>query len=163
MSYFLFSYLDSNEIESFSVLRDLIKDDNFDYFMEAYSDIIKNFDNYTLSVDHYNSLGNYIKIKLHESSWFDCYIIFWGAGAQSAIHDHAENGCLYKVLSGSLKEERFSNISLRNIETINMKEGDINEINNDLGYHRMTNTNVSDVTVSIHFYSPPNYEMNVFN
>jgi predicted metal-dependent enzyme (double-stranded beta helix superfamily) len=162
MSYFLFSYLDSNEIESFSVLRDLIKDDTFDYFMEAYSDIIKNFDNYILSVDHYNSLGNYIKIKLHESTWFDCYLIFWAVGAQSLIHDHAENGCLYKVLSGSLKEERFSNISLRHIDSVYMKEGDINEITNDLGYHRMTNTE-NEVSVSIHFYSPANYEMNVFN
>ena len=40
--------------------------------------------------------------------------------------------------------------------------GEIGEINNDIGYHSMENL-LDTHAVSIHFYSPPNYVMNVFN
>ena len=40
--------------------------------------------------------------------------------------------------------------------------GEVGEINNDIGYHCMENL-LDTHAVSIHFYSPPNYVMNVFN
>ena len=106
--------------------------------------------------------GNYLKIKLICAKWFDCYLIIWGPKAKSKIHDHADNGCVYKILKGSLKETTFFHINLLERSMKILGVGEIAEINNDIGYHCMENL-LETHAVSIHFYSPPNYVMNVFN
>jgi predicted metal-dependent enzyme (double-stranded beta helix superfamily) len=162
MTHFLLSPDDANLINDFSTIKDIIKDDDFSFFLDAYKDVIENFDIYKNNNSNFNVEGNYLKIKLANASWFDCYLIIWGPKAISKIHDHADNGCVYKILQGSLTETTFFHINLLERSKKILGVGDLGEINNDIGYHSMENK-LDTHSVSIHFYSPPNYVMNVFN
>ena len=170
MSCFIVDNVDSNSVNDFSVLREIIENDDFSFFLDAYSDYFDNFEVYTKTNSNYRENGNYIKIKLHTSLWFDCYLIFWGPDACSPKHDHAENGCLYKVIRGNVRERVYSNVHNFEISQKEYSVGDIGEINNSQGYHRMENIHTtgkgkrekSAVSASVHFYSPPGYQMNVF-
>lgn len=162
MSCFILENIDTSSINNFSIIREIILHDKFEYFLEAYRDMIENFDLYAdVNSEIYNNTGNYIKIKIHTSNWFDAYIIFWGPEALSPIHDHAENGCLYKVIKGSLREHIYSNVNVLKIDEKDILENEIGEIDNTRGYHSMENLSNS-VSVSVHFYSPAGYQMNVF-
>ena len=162
MSCFVLEDIDTSSINNFSVIREIILNDKFEYFLEAYRDILENFELYANeNSDIYNNSGNYVKIKIHTSNWFASYIIFWGPNALSPIHDHAENGCLYKVIKGALREHVYSNLNLFKIGEKDIIEDEIGEINNSKGYHSMEN-DTNSVSVSVHFYSPAGYQMNVF-
>ena len=40
---------------------------------------------------------------------FEIIIISWNYNQKSPIHNHPENGCLMKILKGSLTEEKYNN------------------------------------------------------
>mgnify|MGYP000391403054 FL=1 len=162
MTHFLLSPDDADMLTDFSTIKDIIKDDDFGFFLDAYKDIVENFDIYKSNNSNYNVDGNYLKIKLTCAKWFDCYLIIWGPKAKSKIHDHADNGCVYKILQGSLTETTFFHINLLQRSKKILGVGEVGEIHNDIGYHCMENL-LDAHAVSIHFYSPPNYVMNVFN
>ena len=46
MTHFLLSPNDANLINSFDTIKDVIKDDDFSFFLKSYNDIIENFDFY---------------------------------------------------------------------------------------------------------------------
>ena len=162
MTHFLLSPDDADMLTDFSTIKDIIKDDDFGFFLDAYKDIVENFDIYKSNNSNYNVDGNYLKIKLTCAKWFDCYLIIWGPKAKSKIHDHADNGCVYIILQGSLTETTFFHINLLQRSKKILGVGEVGEIHNDIGYHCMENL-LDAHAVSIHFYSPPNYVMNVFN
>ena len=85
---------------------------NSNISLKVIDDMIENFDLYADVVVKFITMGNYIKIKIHTSNWFDAYIIF-GDPSIITIHDHAENGCLYKVLR-ALREHVYSNVNVLN-------------------------------------------------
>ena len=171
MSCFILDNIDSNSVNNFSILREIIQHDDFSYFLEAYSDYFDNFSVYRNNNKNYKERGDYIKIPLHTSLWFDCYLIIWGPDAISPIHDHADNGCLYKVIQGNIRERIYSNINLLELSTRELSTGEIGEISNSQGYHRMENIANKKigscekplVSASVHFYSPPGYKMNLFD
>jgi predicted metal-dependent enzyme (double-stranded beta helix superfamily) len=170
MSCFIVDNVDSSSVNNFSILKEIIENDDFSFFLDAYSDYFGNFELYTKNNSNYKEKGNYIKLKLHTSLWFDCYLIFWGPDAISPKHDHADNGCLYKVIRGKVRERVYSNVHNLEISQKEYSMGEIGEINNSQGFHRMENIHTtgsgkrekSAVSASVHFYSPPGYQMNVF-
>lgn len=111
---------------------------------------------------------NYSKIKLFENNVFDIYVIFWFEKSESPYHDHAKHGCYYKLLEGSFEETILKDNKIIGIN--NLKKNDIGYIDNVIGYHKIKNTKnhiitdkdkveyFKDATISIHFYSPPNYQ-----
>lgn len=164
MSCFILDNVDSNGVNNFSILREIIEKDDFKQFLNIYDNIISNFSIYKVNNPNYNENGNYIKLKIHKSDWFDAYIIFWGPNSLSKIHDHSDNGCLFKVIKGNLKERIYSKSNLLSFDVINRNCNNIGEIHNSQGYHSMENISEdNEVAVSVHFYSPPDYNMNVFN
>ena len=65
------------------------------------------------------------------------FIVSWMPFKKSTIHDHSENGCLYKILEGNLDEERYSlDNSLKLLEKKH-EEDDINYIDNNTCLHRI--------------------------
>ena len=71
------------------------------------------------------------------------------------------NGCLLKVLEGELEEFLYNkNLKLRTKSKI--KKNTINYMNNNIGYHRITNNNNINA-FSLHIYSPPNHKTIYFN
>tara|TARA_Y100000590_G_scaffold278643_1_gene312835 strand:+ start:3913 stop:4392 length:480 start_codon:yes stop_codon:yes gene_type:complete len=157
---FLYNTSHCDSINNFDSLVPLIENESFNLLLDIYSNVINDFDSFKNDERCINN--QYIKIKVVESDWFECFLIVWKKNAVSKIHDHSENGCLYKVISGCLREEQFSNINLNKLSEKDLDEGCINYIDNQIGYHRMSNQN-SDISVSIHFYSPKNYSMNVYD
>ena len=137
----------------------------FRAFKKRNKDIIKNY------VNEYN----YSKIKLFENSTFDIYVIFWFENSESPYHDHAEHGCFYKVLNGNLSENilKNENKNENEIESKILSKNNISYIDNYIGYHKIKNAErhiitdkdkvelFLDASVSIHFYSPPNYKANL--
>ncbi len=92
---------------------------------------------------------------------FDVYVIGWNKGQASQIHDHAEKGCVMKVLKGKLIEERYSK-KLEFVSKKKLKKGHIGYISNQYGYHSIKN-NSNQPAFSLHVYSPPQYQAKYYD
>ena len=92
---------------------------------------------------------------------FDIYIITWNQYQQSKIHDHPENGCIYKILEGHLVEENYDKkIQLTGFKSLFLDC--IGYIDDRYYLHKMINY-TNKVAVSLHIYSPPNHNTTYFN
>lgn len=113
----------------------------------------------------------YLKIPLpvtNDDDLFEIYMILWGKYSVSPIHNHPKNGCLMKILSGTLLENIYlpnkntNRLQLEKIHKTNVySKGDINYIDDNIGYHSIIN-NRSEIACSLHIYSPPNFKMNTY-
>lgn len=93
-------------------------------------------------------------------SFIDIYFIAWKPNALSKIHNHSKNGCYMFILKGDIKEEIF-NKKLNIIGSNYYSTFDISYINDDIGYHRIKNTN--QYSYSLHFYHPRNHITTYFD
>ena len=107
----------------------------------------------------HNFEGEYNKQLLFKNANFDIYLIVWKPHANVRYHDHSKNGCLFKILKGSLHEIRKLKegkyISQECIEKKNYY------IDDNIGIHSIQNKNI-EYTYSLHIYSPPNYNCSFF-
>ena len=92
--------------------------------------------------------------------FIDIYFIVWKPNALSKIHNHSKNGCYMFILKGDIKEEIF-NKKLNIIGSNYYSTFDISYINDDIGYHRIKNTN--QYSYSLHFYHPRNHITTYFD
>ena len=107
------------------------------------------------------SSTKYLKKNVCQTELYDMYVITWDKNQVSPIHDHSENGCVYKILEGRIIENIYDkNLDLRCKNII--QKNDCGCMSNDLGYHSMNNL-CDDICVSLHIYSPPNYKTKYFN
>tara|TARA_B100000900_G_C20601898_1_gene726030 strand:+ start:8742 stop:9053 length:312 start_codon:yes stop_codon:yes gene_type:complete len=90
----------------------------------------------------------------------DIYFIVWKPNAISKIHNHSKNGCYMVILKGDIKEEIY-NKKLNIIGSNYYSTFDISYINDDIGYHRIKNTN--QYSYSLHFYHPRNHITTYFD
>ena len=122
---------------------------------------LSNF-NYMDNLDNtpYNE-KNYRKFLLYQNKKFDIYLIDWKEKSESYIHNHPNNGCIFKILNGKIEEEIYSK-KLDFVKTNSYFINDCGYIDDSLGYHKMKNLNNTN-TFSLHIYSPPNYKMTNFN
>jgi predicted metal-dependent enzyme (double-stranded beta helix superfamily) len=97
------------------------------------------------------SAEGYTRNYVFRSADFEIIVLCWQFEQGSPIHNHADRGCLLKVLEGTLSEERF----LEDGEQItqNYAVGSITYIDNLIGLHRIRN-NFSPTAISLHIYSP---------
>lgn len=101
----------------------------------------------------------YNRIRVYYGESFDIWLICWGIGQGSSVHDHPKNGCIQKVLQGELEETRY--IKKRDDRYCKWKrriytEGGVGYISGKSGVHMLKN--IGDVdAVTLHLYSPPNY------
>jgi len=95
---------------------------------------------------------------------FEILIICWNKNQESCIHDHPENGCIVKILKGSLIEECYTqnNDEMKMISTNELKIGSTSYQEGKDGLHKIINPNPNECAVTIHVYSPPNYSPNFF-
>ena len=102
---------------------------------------------------------NYIKYKI-PFPIIDLYLLVWKPNAITKIHNHSKNGCHMIILKGDLKEEIYSkNLSLINYNYYSPFNKSY--INDNIGYHRVINTN--QYTYSLHIYHPKNHITKYFN
>jgi len=105
---------------------------------------------------------------------YDLILLCWQAGQKSAVHDHRESGCWMRMLTGQLTEIRWAvaeeskdenkscgnDYGLKEEHLVKLSErtykaGDVFYINNSLGLHSVYNMSTTEQAISLHLYSPP--------
>ena len=106
----------------------------------------------------------YNKTLVYQSTELEMYIITWPINSESKIHDHPENGCIMKILSGEVLEEEYANISEspKYVNTNILTCGKIGFKKGKELLHKIKNIS-NDVAVSIHFYTKCEYDANIYN
>ena len=118
-----------------------------------------NISDFITDID-FNNQG-YKKILIYDNPLFDVYVIVWDKLGVSKIHDHSENGCIFRIMKGILSEQIF-NKDLKRISRRVLGKDIIGYIDNDNGYHKIRNI-LDDYSVSLHLYSPREYKPNTFD
>jgi len=98
---------------------------------------------------------NYCRVPLIARDEYDLLLCCWKPGQESPFHGHPNQGCLVKILSGTLTEKvRFINgeseIRLNN-------KDEVGYITDKIGIHRVKN-NSQENAVSLHLYAPGGYK-----
>ena len=99
--------------------------------------------------------GYYSRIHLINSVHYELILLCWEPGQATPLHGHPNQGCLVKLLKGSLKEE------IRSLgkppEIRHFQVNDVSYISDDIGYHKVANIS-NEQAVSLHLYAPGGYD-----
>lgn len=96
------------------------------------------------------------RILIYRNPHFDIIIRSWSAKSSIGFHDHPVNGCIFKMLEGSLEEYiAYASSDLISNSTVEVEDG-VKYISNDIGYHSIRNPS-GNRSVSLHIYSPGYY------
>tara|TARA_B110000263_G_C14993763_1_gene367183 strand:- start:159 stop:614 length:456 start_codon:yes stop_codon:yes gene_type:complete len=142
-------------------LNDLILKLNDDFILEKdMNSIIEtvkkyNKDDYNNYVEFNNE--NFVKNLVYKNSHYEIFIINWNNNQETPIHDHADGGCIMKVLEGGFIQFLYNN----NVEKKILKKNDTEFINNHIGFHKIVNGDLK--TISLHIYSPPSHKTKIYN
>lgn len=101
---------------------------------------------------------NYYKNLIYNNDEYEMFVVSWMPNKNSTIHDHPKNGCVFKILKGSLIEERYELNTINYINEDKFEKGDVSFISNEMSLHKVRNDN-DFITVSLHIYSPPKYKI----
>lgn len=106
---------------------------------------------------------HYTRNLVYKDENLEMRIICWEAGQKCRVHDHPVQGCLVKVLQGTLQEECFVRgeddsrdgpLVCTKINELGL--GGISYQIGAAGLHRISN-NGTERAVTLHIYSPPGY------
>jgi len=110
----------------------------------------------------------YKRVKIHKNKKynFELFIITWKPFEECQFHNHPENGCIFKVLGGRIKETIYSNV-MEGVRSVREREfGDndgVSYIDNKIGFHKIENMNGDEYSYSIHLYSPCEFKTTFFD
>jgi cysteine dioxygenase len=131
---------------------------NQDIKLDKMREILENYtcDDWIKYVNFQTETYNKNIVYLNDN--FKIIVISWKNGQESPIHDHPNNGCLMKVISGSLIETKFikndNDNSLHKSKVTIINTNEISYIEGNKILHKI---NTCEDSVSIHIYSPSNY------
>jgi cysteine dioxygenase len=146
----------------YSTLLDRIDSNSIeDIRLADYRDVLERYEgeDWRKYVDFDPESYHRVIFNSYSNSIFEFILICWDVGQTSPIHDHPESGCLLKILQGGLKEELYRNIEdepMAIVDTM-LSEGSVSYRESNRILHRIDNSSGLP-TVSLHIYSPPNYE-----
>jgi hypothetical protein len=96
------------------------------------------------------------RIIIYRDSNFDVIIRNWPVKSSIGLHNHPINGCIFKMLEGSLEEYIvYTSSDLVSKSTVKIEDG-VKYISNDIGYHSIRNSSEKRA-VSLHIYCPGYY------
>ena len=102
----------------------------------------------------------YKKNLVYRDNDFEIFVVGWCPKQYTPVHDHSANGCLFKILEGSIIEQLYDK-DLKFIGHKLLHKDMSSYIHNKRCYHSMNNISLNN-SVSLHIYSPPNYEIKKF-
>ena len=106
-------------------------------------------------------INNFQKNLVHRDEQFEMFLINWPVNYEGKIHNHAKNGCLLKVLKGTLQESIYlPNLDLQDIKI--REKGNISYLDDSIGYHHIKNNNFNN-SISLHIYSPPYHQTEYYD
>lgn len=98
-----------------------------------------------------NPKSNHVLVQ---NSLIKIVLIHWTPGKYSNIHGHAAGGCVFKVLSGSLEEKRYTpDGTERHLATSTVHDGCMAYIDDTLAHHAVGNP-FEAPAISLHAYTP---------
>ena len=100
--------------------------------------------------------NKYKKNLIYRNENYEIFLICWKKNQFSGIHNHSDNGCLYKVLEGQLSEFLYDSCTLNLKESSNLNNETLGYIDDGIGYHKVGNES-KEKAMSIHIYSPPHF------
>jgi cysteine dioxygenase len=103
-----------------------------------------------------------ISFAKYRTPQFEFVFICWKKGQTAPIHNHPAKGCLMKILRGKLQETLFKKRcgKLFKIRTDIRRRNQVSYMDDSRGYHDVL---ALKDTVSLHIYSPPNYNPQFYN
>lgn len=93
---------------------------------------------------------DFYRYTIYRDEYFELLAINWRKGYESGFHTHSKNGCMLKVLHGSLIEQK----PCKKYEMIEETELFKDDITYCLGEDEHQIIATSD-SISLHLYSPP--------
>jgi cysteine dioxygenase len=140
-----------------STLKDIISEMQNGKNMKELLEVVKIYNSDDWKEYEIFSEKKYKKNLVFRNNNFEIFVICWKPKQYSAIHNHSENGCIFKIIKGQLSEHRYKQETLKLIELNNLSKDSIGYIDNNEGIHRVLNESKNEDCVSLHIYSPPNF------
>lgn len=109
--------------------------------------------------------AGYTRNLVYADPTFEIMVLRWARGAQTAIHDHADQQCWFTAVSGSFDVTNYRRISggkepgyarifaCETLSGISIGEPDYRYGETDI--HRVTVSDVSENATSVHVYAKP--------
>ena len=126
-----------------NTLKNLSKNFIYDFFITI--DDIKDF------IDFKDNTYN--KSIIFRCKTFEIILISWWPNVKTTYHSHPKNGCILKVLMGSLEEELYDYKNNKTIKNLLFQER-VSYIDNKEGIHKITALKPS---LTLHIYSPAGF------
>lgn len=103
--------------------------------------------------------GHYARNKISGTAWYDLYIMCWKPGQTSAIHDHTDSSCAFRILEGTATEfgcemTDSDHRYVKKTYTTHFTAGQVCAAQ-DSQIHQIANTSTQENLVTMHIYSPP--------
>lgn len=132
--------------------------------LESAIDIVKNFDLSNIDLSNYYKFDrcNYTRNIVCQTNNVQIIVICWNILQKSPIHNHPENGCILKVLSGNLIEKKYDINDLKKISESTLKVNNIGYIDNRAAYHCIENPSFRQKAISLHIYSPTEFTPTIY-
>jgi predicted metal-dependent enzyme (double-stranded beta helix superfamily) len=105
--------------------------------------------------------AGYMRHLIYRHELFEILLLCWNPMQSTALHDHPEQGCVLKVLQGTLWEEKYKIGIHEPFQTASLEAGSVGFMDNTMGIHRVTNKGELPA-VSLHVYAPAGYQANLF-
>ena len=108
--------------------------------------------------------NSYTRNCIHRTDDYELILLCWDKAEETAIHCHNNQECWVYVLKGEFQEERFQETKdgLAVEQELDLMEEGVSYMNDEMGYHRLTNSE-SSRGMSLHLYMNPIDECNVYN
>ena len=103
----------------------------------------------------------YKRTLVKRNDLIEIIVIGWNIKQKSPIHDHPENGCLVKILKGSLTESTFDD-KLKLIKSQKLEKNGISYQESNKILHKIENL-TNNPAFSLHIYSPPNHKTKYYS
>jgi cysteine dioxygenase len=146
--------------------------DDFKLALEKRFDVEDLLMKYDISLKDWEKYAIFDNNKLYtrnliatDNKHFTLLLLCWNPNKSSLIHDHpCENGCWMRVIDNSVNEKQYKieNDYFYCISDKKYEEGVCTYINDDIGYHKISNT-TNNNSVTLHLYSPPFNSCRIWN
>ena len=111
--------------------------------------------------------ANYHRERLIQTDFASVYVLTWLPGQESPIHDHRASRCGVRVLTGEMFETFYRRVpgtenKARRTSVNTWQPGVVTSAEEDIGIHKVANKTRDTTLVTLHLYSPPLLQMNVY-
>lgn len=155
--------------ESINSIQELVKELDQIQDEKEYKKIVKRLD---IPMNEYKpyahfSKEHYTRNCIARTTDYELILLCWEEGQETPVHCHNNQECWVYVVKGEFDEQRFveSEQATEEIEVeaeMQLEEDGISYMNDDMGYHSLTNIN-DGKSMSLHLYMNPIDECNIFN